>query len=202
MAWNHSIEYFPWVLREVAEALGPRTATASAIDVGTGDGDLAALLSSVVGGRVLGIDVEQEQVLRARESHPEPSRLDYSVADLRARSAVTEVFDAVVCVATIHHLDLAEALVRLRELTAPGGVVVIVGLGLASTPGEHLRSAVATVVSGVKRRVRGWYDHGAPMQRAHQSYSDIARVVARELPGARFRRRLFWRYSVVWRPSA
>lgn len=199
MAWNHSIAYFPWVLRQIRDALGPHASSATAIDVGTGDGELAARLTELVGGRVLGVDLEPEQVAIARARHPQPERLEYAQFDLVGPQSTQAVYDAVVCVATIHHVELATGLARLRALTAPGGVLVIVGLGLATTPAERLRSLLATVVSGVTRRVLGWYDHGAPMQRAHQSYSEIAEVVARELPGAQFRRRLYWRYSVVWR---
>jgi hypothetical protein len=49
--------------------------------------------------------------------------------------------DLVACVATLHHLGLDRGLKRLRELTAPGGRLVVVGLARSSTALDRALSA-------------------------------------------------------------
>jgi len=38
----------------------------------------------------------------------------------------------------------------------------------------------------------------SPVRPAPLTYRDTRRLAARLLPGARFRRRLYWRYSLIW----
>ncbi|MEU7564564.1 hypothetical protein AB0A99_00880 [Streptomyces fradiae] len=38
----------------------------------------------------------------------------------------------------------------------------------------------------------------APVRPAAMDFGEIVREVRRVLPGARLRRRLFWRYTLVW----
>jgi hypothetical protein len=48
----------------------------------------------------------------------------------------------------------------------------------------------------------GFYDHPAPKADTGMSYGEIRRTAKRILPGAQYRRRLYWRYSLIWtRPS-
>jgi hypothetical protein len=54
----------------------------------------------------------------------------------------------------------------------------------------------------IARAGRGWHEHGAPKRDPSETWSEVKRAVATTLPGARFRRRLYWRFSVVWDRSA
>ncbi|MGN6325881.1 class I SAM-dependent methyltransferase [Pseudolysinimonas sp.] len=194
MAWNHSIQYLPWVLRTVSPRSGR---VANALDVGTGDGDLPALLTRVA-DEVVGLDADAGQSAAAAARHPD-TRVRFVTADVLEAEVDGAPFAIVTCLAALHHMDLEAGLTRLRDLTAPGGVLVIVGLATDATALDRVRSALAVPVSGVKRRVLGWYDHGAPMQAASLPSTRVREAAARILPGSRYRTRLYWRYSLVWR---
>jgi SAM-dependent methyltransferase len=121
-------------------------------------------------------------------------------------------YDAVVSIATFHHLPLGRMLRRLRPALRPGGVIVLLDLyeertlldrlvGLAAVPA----SAGLRVVKLASRRPSAaekaaWRGH-APHE-AYRPLAEIRHLARRALPGARVRRHLLWRYSLVWRKPA
>src|SRR5476649_818357 len=114
-----------------------------------------------------------------------------------------EPYDFVACSATLHHMDTEAGLARLRELTALGGTLVIVGLAYDTTAWDRLIHFATRVPIRLARARNGWFNHGGSVANATQSWSAMRGYVAAALPGAQFRRRLYWRYSVVWeRPSS
>jgi 2-polyprenyl-3-methyl-5-hydroxy-6-metoxy-1,4-benzoquinol methylase len=124
--WNHNIHYHRLVLDAV-----PVDAR-SALDVGTGNGLLAADLCRKV-PEVIAIDVDDE-VLEA--AHEEVDDVEWILGDVM-KYPFDRTFDVVASVATLHHLpDLRSALRRFAELTSPGGVLVVVGLARSTRPWE------------------------------------------------------------------
>jgi SAM-dependent methyltransferase len=190
--WNHNIAYFPFIEREARSRV-----RRSALDVGTGDGMLAARLAAFIPS-VVGLDSQPDQIEDAAARYPEPLGLRFEVGDVLAAHPADAPFDFVVCSATLHHLELAAGLNRLAELTAPGGTLVIVGLARNASIYDRLLSALSVVPVRIARAGRGWHEHGAPKKDPAESWADVHRAVSAALPGARFRRRLYWRYSVVW----
>lgn len=130
--WNHNIHFHPVVLSAIPD--GAR----SALDVGAGDGMLAADLRHRIAD-VTAIDVDAAVLARAAAVHPDVAWVEGDVLT----HDFGRTFDVVASVAVIHHFpDLRAGLRRLAALTAPGGVLVIVGLARGSTVGDRLRSLV------------------------------------------------------------
>jgi SAM-dependent methyltransferase len=195
--WNHNIAYFSFI-EKVANSRPRR----SALDVGSGDGMLAARLCAAI-PLVVGLDLHQEQVDGAAKTYPDRTGLRFEAGDFLTTRVSGEPFDFVACSATIHHVDLRAGLTRLRDLTAPGGTLVIVGLANNVTPLDWILSGLSILPVRLGRAGRGWHEHGAPKRDPQDSWSEVRRAVTELLPGAAFRRRLYWRYSMVWeRPSA
>lgn len=194
--WSHNIAYFPFIVG--VARLRPRR---SAIDVGTANGMLASRLAEFI-PTVVGLDAHIEQVEESRAAHPTPAGLRFELGNVLDTHLNDEPYDLVACSATLHHMDTEAGLARLRELTAPGGTLVIVGLALDSTTRDRFIHLLTRVPIRLARARRGWHDHGAPTAYASESWTDMRRYALAALPGARFRRRLYWRYSVVWeRPT-
>ncbi|MEV1006752.1 class I SAM-dependent methyltransferase [Streptomyces sp. NPDC049881] len=195
--WDHNAHYHPWITRQL-----PRHVT-SALDVGCGSGDLARLLARRA-TRVHGIDADPAILARARALTPPALPVAYTLGD-----AMTGLppgpHDAITCVAVLHHLPLTEALTAFREHLAPGGTLVVLGLHRPRTPGDFLLEAAAIPANAAL----GWLKNRgrraprpvamtAPTRPAETTYAEIVREAGRVLPGARIRRRLFWRWSLVW----
>ncbi|GII27008.1 class I SAM-dependent methyltransferase [Planotetraspora mira] len=196
--WDHNAHYHRWILRQLPRSFD------SALDVGCGSGDLARLLTSRARA-VHGIDVDPAIVARARELTPPAVPVTFTVADA-LREMPPGPHDVITCVATIHHLPFSDALTRFRQHLAPGGTLVVVGLARAQSPGDHLLGAAAipsnVAMAWIKNKGRNapWpASMTAPTRPATMIFPDIVRESRRVLPGARLRRRLFWRYTLVWR---
>ncbi|KOU33008.1 class I SAM-dependent methyltransferase [Streptomyces sp. WM6378] len=195
--WDHNAHYHRWILRQLPRRFD------RGLDVGSGSGDLARLLASRAKS-VQGVDADPMIVERARELTPPAVPVSFTVGD-----ALTEIppgsYDVITCVAAIHHLPLADALDRFRQHLSPGGTLVIVGVARPQSFGDHLLGAAAiplnVAMAWIKtkgRRAPRPASMTAPTRPACMTFSDIARTAGNVLPGARLRRRLFWRYTLVW----
>jgi hypothetical protein len=102
------------------------------------------------------------------------------------------------------HTDEAAGLRRMAELVRPGGRLVVVGLARETVGG--LPFAAASVVAHQwhhrwrhRRQVAGVSEPVAPIVwPPPHTYPQVRRLARELLPGVRFRRRLLWRYSLVW----
>jgi SAM-dependent methyltransferase len=194
--WNHNIAYFPFI-----EHVARERQRGSALDVGSGDGMLAARLAAFI-PHVVGLDQQRVQVDEASVRYAGRDGLAFRVGDALTTTLDDEPFDFVVCSATLHHMDLAPGLARLAELTARGGTLVIVGLARNDSALDWILGVLSILPVRIARAGRGWHEHGAPKRDPSETWSEVKRAVATTLPGARFRRRLYWRFSVVWDRSA
>ncbi|MFW7414853.1 class I SAM-dependent methyltransferase [Demequina sp. SO4-18] len=192
--WNLNIHY----QREVIEQV-PETAR-TALDVGCGEGLFARTLAKR-GLDVTGIDEDADSIRRARAQ--DTSRIAYVEADVLTADLPRESFDVVASIAALHHMDIVAGLERLKELTAPGGTVIVVGLAKA-TWRDIPREMVASVADKLQRLFRGYWDHGSPCAwPPPHTYEDVKREAARLMPGSVFAKKLLWRYTLVWtKPAA
>lgn len=169
-----------------------------ALDVGCGNGLLSFDLAAR-GLDVVGIDPDAPSIERASTDPDASGRTTFLCADVFTHPFEPGSFDVVASVATLHHVDAGSGLRRMRELVRPGGVLAIVGFATPSGP-RDVALIAAGFVYKTARQLRGRYwEHDAPIRWPPPSSIDEMRaIVERELPGARFRRRMAYRYSIVW----
>jgi len=190
--WNHDVHHHGVLLDALPDPCR------RALDVGCGDGVLTAQLADRVAS-VLAVDVDAASVARTRQrvagrEHVEVRQADVLTADLEPAS-----FDAVLAVASLHHLGLRPGLVRLASLVAPGGLLGIVGLARSRTGYDLAHDAVGAVRTRVERRRRGGlWEHQAPIAPHRETYTEVLRTATLLLPGVRYRRHPLFRYSLVW----
>ncbi|MFJ5997844.1 class I SAM-dependent methyltransferase [Streptomyces sp. NPDC092370] len=196
--WDHNAHFHRWILRQLPGRAG------SALDVGCGSGDLARLPAGRA-EHVHGIDADPEITARARELTPAGAPVTYTAAD--ALTGLGErSYDVITCVAVVHHLPFTEALQSFRDRLAPGGTLVIVGVARESTPVDHLLGIASIPLDIVMALLKNW---GRPAPRPVSmtartrppdlAFPEVVREARAVLPGARVRRRLLWRYTLVWR---
>ena len=189
--WNVNIHYDARL-----DAAVPAAAR-SALDVGCGDGFLAARLADRV-PLVVAIDVDAPVLARARARFPD-AKVSWCHGDVMTYPLAPGSFDAVVCNAALHHLpDTRAALARLRELVRPGGTLAVVGFTRTQWR-DWPWALTAFVCRGVAIRVRGKWQHTAPTAWPPPHTLSELRQAARDvLPGAGLRRLLLGRYLMTW----
>jgi SAM-dependent methyltransferase len=200
--WNHNVHYH----RVIFEAIPPRCH--QALDVGCGTGLLTRKLRRVVPG-VTGVDRDERCIAVAR-SRGAPGDITYCCGDFLDLPLEPGSFDLITAVASLHHMDTAACLSRMRDLLRPGGVLVIVGLARDGWSPADLALEFPAVVSNRVQLLR----HRAARRQAGraagdyqppvvwpppETYRETRRLAGRLLPGMRYRRRLLWRYSICWR---
>ncbi len=189
--WNANIHYDGRL-----DACVPASAT-SVLDVGCGDGFLAARLARRV-PLVVAIDADAPVLDRARARFPE-ARVTWCHGDVLSHPLDRESFDAVVSNATLHQLpDARAALHRLSQLVRPGGTLAIVGFTRTEWR-DWPWALTALVCLGVANRVRGKWEHTAPqVWPPPDTLRQLRRSLRETLPGARISRLLMGRYLITW----
>ncbi|MGY5045953.1 class I SAM-dependent methyltransferase [Streptomyces sp. 900105755] len=190
--WNHNVHYHPVVLDAVPD--GCR----AALDVGCGDGLLAAKLATRAES-VTGVDRSAEMIRRAQKRDAgnvaflEGDYLDGALLDAGS-------YDFVSAVAVIHHAPFDDAIERLVELLAPGGRLVVVGMACDRTLLDWVVSGCGVPASRLNARLRGGKraPSDMPVEDPIMNWGEVRRATAHVLPGRRYRRRLLWRYTLVW----
>jgi SAM-dependent methyltransferase len=194
--WNGNINYHSLVLNAI-----PRGAV-DVLDVGCGDGTLSADLIRAGVPHVAALDVDADVLSRARSRHV-GLPVEWVQGDFFALvPPENRLFDAVVSVASLHHFDAKAALTRFSELVRPGGVVAVIGL--AANDWWDLPLEVLPHCARVGAKVIGKYwEHSAPtVWPPPLTYREVRRVASNVLPGVKYRRHFFSRYSLVWsRPT-
>ncbi|MFH8339874.1 class I SAM-dependent methyltransferase [Streptomyces sp. AM6-12] len=193
--WDHNAHYHPWLLRQLPPRFG------RALDVGCGAGELARLLAGRA-DRVEAVDSDPAILERAREHGGPGPRVRYTLATA-PDGLPPGPYDVITCVAVLHHLPLAEALIRFRAELAPGGTLVVVGCARDEDVRGVLSVPLNALIGWVKNRGRPAAERPAgmtaPVRPPETDFSEIAGQARRLLPGARLRRGFFWRYTLVWR---
>lgn len=192
--WNHNVAFHRELVGDAAVRGG------RALDVGCGDGLLVHELAGVC-REVVGAERDPEALSRARRrlaGSPSARVLDADIMDPAVPERLGR-FETVTCVAVLHHLPLEAGLARLGGLVAPGGRLVVVGLAASRSAWDWLLSGLSVVPVRVAGR---WHhetrDIGVRTARPRESLSQIRAAARRLLPGARVRRRFYYRYTLVW----
>jgi len=202
--WSHNDHFHAWILRNLPARRGV------AVDIGCGKGVLAGKLATQF-AHVTGIDrnagMAAAATARLRGS-PQVSIQRCDFADF-GPTVGDDGADLITMVAVLHHLDLDEALTRIPRLVAPGGRLLVVGLARP----DSLADLAFDVVSAAANPVIGMIKHPravrpperavetqpvVPMMDPTTTFAEVTNAARTHLPGSTVRRRLFFRYTLLW----
>jgi len=173
----------------------------SALDAGCGDG----VLTSKLGARarlVTGIDISTAMIAIA-QAGAAPKNVTFVQGDVLSYPLPPGQFDFIAAVAVLHHMPFAAVLRHMSALLRSDGVLAVVGLARNKSVADYAVSAASIPVSRFFHRRYGWWDSPALRIDPDMTYAEIKRTSKAVLPGVAVRRRLFFRYTLLWRkPSS
>lgn len=195
MPWNHNIHYHNFILSKIPSFC--RTA----LDVGCGYGVLAYKMRYFC-DEVTAIDSDDVALQSAKLTYGANGGMKFINGDFMLHEFAEGKFDFVTTVATLHHLPLEAALLRLKSLIAKNGKLVVIGL---YQPVTIVDTWYALIAFPVSRLIRLFYKDDvlqAPIKQPKESLHAIKLAVQRILPNGIVKRRFFYRYSIVWQYSS
>lgn len=199
---THNDHYHNFLLRHLPSRFH------DVLEIGCGTGAFARRLAER-SKHVLALDLSPEMIRLARERSAQFPNIEFQLADVRDRPLPAESFDCIATIATLHHLPFSEMLSKMKAALKPGGVLLILDLFEPAGLWDFLSNFLALPVSVTLRLIHhrrllprreeraAWTDH-----EAHDLYPTMLEVHAlceRLLPGAKIRKHLLWRYSIVWK---
>lgn len=196
--WDHNAYYH----RELVRRLPARVHRV--LDVGCGTGGLAESLACRA-GHVDAVDRSGPMIDLARGRAA--SNVRWLLGDVLDESLPLDPrgYDLVTSVSSLHHLPLWPGLCRLAGLVRPGGLLAVVGLYRKATAADWLLEMAAVPANAAMgallaaRGTGGKQHHGMPVRDPDETLAEIRAAADECTPGAALRRRLFWRYTLVWR---
>jgi SAM-dependent methyltransferase len=200
----HNHHYSDFLLRQL------RPNCRAALEIGCGKGEFSRRLAER-SSRVLALDLSPEMIRIARANSAPELNIEFQIADVMTYDLPTEGFDCIASIATLHHLPLREILGKMKAALKPGGVLLILDLFEPRGMVDAVLNPLAVLVSVILRMVHHGRIRSSREARdawsAHESHdlyptmSQVRELCAELLPGARIKKHLLWRYSVIWRKA-
>ncbi|MBV9957539.1 MAG: methyltransferase domain-containing protein [Acidobacteria bacterium] len=199
---SHNDYYLNYLLRQLPHAC------ADALEIGCGTGDFSRLLARRA-KRVLALDFSPNMIQLARRRASDYPNIEFQCADATLWDFPVESFDCVASVATLHHLEMKGMLSKMSRALRQGGTLLVLDLFENEGAVDALTSLVAMPVSLSLRLLQtgrllppravreAWDEHGRTD--SYLTLSQVRNICEELLPGAKVRKHLLWRYSIVWK---
>lgn len=193
--WNHNAAYYPWIRKQL-----DRQGARKVLDVGCGEGSLARYLAAP-GRRIRGIDPSDAVIASAVEKTGDEADVSFRCAAFEAFEAPPCSLDAVIFAACLHHMEGEAAIRKAKELLRPGGLLLAVGLASPSGPGDRALEALRVLPAKLGTRLhraQSSEDLRLPTSYSFPQMAEVRSLVRRELPGAKLRQGLYYRWLLRW----
>lgn len=194
--WNHNTHYHNLILSILSENCG------SALDIGSGLGLFSSKLSSVF-KEVYSIEPDSSSVEYSKEKYKALKNISYITDPFIEHHFDGQKFDFISAIASVHHMDLENTLKKMKTLIKSGGSIVILGLYRESSLIDFFISLIAILPNlFMNLRLKKNKTDNCEMitTRPMMTIGEIKNTADKVFGEYRFKRHLFWRYSLVYEP--
>jgi len=200
--WDHNSHYHSFLLKR----LPPHCM--EVLEIGCGTGAFSRLLAER-SRQVLALDLSPQMVQIAKERSRQYSNIDFQAADALAWEFPAGRFDCVASIATLHHLPFEEMLSKMKSALRINGTLLVLDLFQPQGPSDWVTRKLAKPADIVIRLIKlrqlsepgelqaAWEEHSRGD--SYLTLSQVRQACASLLPGAKVRRHLLWRYSIIWK---
>lgn len=199
--WNHNNCYFNYLLKLVPDNVD------NCLDIGCGKGGLSFLLSKK-SKKVMAIDIADKMIEKAKKLYSN-TNIEYTCENVLNVKFNPNSLDIIITTATAHHLPYEWLLCFAKEKLKKGGKLIVLDLVKAETLSDYIIWGGAFFPNIIMSLIKNgrlkkddehsknvWEKHGE-----HDTYMtmrEIKAFVKKHLPNAIVKRKLFWRYILIW----
>lgn len=199
--WNHNNCYFSHLVKCIPD--GAETC----LDIGCGKGELSYMLSQK-SRNVIAVDLADKMIEKARVLYPS-SNIKYVCGNILDMKFDSDSLDVIITTATAHHLPYEWLLCFAKDKLKKGGRLIILDLAQAKTLTDNIIWGSAFIPNIAMNLIKNgrlhkddahskdvWERHGK-----HDTYmtmGEIKSLAAKHISTAKVKRKLFWRYTLVW----
>lgn len=202
--WNHNNHYHKFLLGQLPPYCK------NILDLGCGTGEFARILARRA-ENIAAIDLSPKAIEVAKQRSKEHNNINFQVGDILTYQFPREYFDAIVSIATLHHLPETELLPKIEAALKPGGTLIILDL----IEHENLQDSLSDIIavplnwiflvtknSNIKQSpeaIKAMKEHIRTDE--YLTISQVKQIYNSFFDGAKIRKHLFWRYSVIWQKA-
>lgn len=199
--WNHNNCYFKQLVNLI-----PRNAK-TCLDIGCGKGELSYMLSGK-SEKVIAVDLADKMIEKARLLNSNDN-IEYICGNVLDMKIENDSLDVIITTATAHHLPYEWLLCFAKEKLKRGGKLIVLDLVNARSVSDYLIWSIAFFPNVIMNIIKNgkvhkddahskavWERHGE-----HDTYmtlNEIRFLADKHIPKAIIKRKLFWRYLLVW----
>jgi 2-polyprenyl-3-methyl-5-hydroxy-6-metoxy-1,4-benzoquinol methylase len=201
LKWNHNNCYF----KQLIEFVPANVETC--LDIGCGKGELSFMLSKQ-SKKVIAVDLADKMIEKAKVLNPNKN-IEYISGNILDMEFKNNSLDVIITTATAHHLPYEWLLCFAKDKLKNGGKLIILDLAKAKSLNDYIIWGSAFIPNIIMNLIKNgrlqkddahskevWERHGK-----HDTYMTIDEIKSfarKHIPTAKVKRKLFWRYSLIW----
>ncbi len=199
--WNHNNCYFNQLMKLIPDN------AETCLDIGCGKGELSFMLSKKC-GKVIAVDIADKMIEKAKALHPNKN-IDYICGNILDMEFENDSLDVIITTATAHHLPFEWLLCFAKDKLKKGGKLIVLDLVKAKSLTDYIIWGVAFFPNVVMNLIKNgrlkkddeharevWERHGR--RDKYMTMDEIRSLADKHMPSAKVKRKLFWRYLLVW----
>lgn len=198
--WDHNNHYHSFLLKQLPKKRN------TVLDIGCGTGEFARLLAQRF-NKVVALDLSPNTIDVAKKRSQDYKNIDFQLADIMQWQFPSFYFDAIISIATFHHVSVENLLPNLQNALKPGGKLIILDLLEQENIGDFFNDFIAVPLNWLfsfKNRHIQPSPAAIAAMREHLrtdkflTFSQVKQIYLNSLHQAEIKKHLFWRYSLVW----
>jgi 2-polyprenyl-3-methyl-5-hydroxy-6-metoxy-1,4-benzoquinol methylase len=177
------------------------------LDIGCGKGELSYMLSKK-SQNVIAVDLADKMIEKAKVLYPNRN-IKYVCGNILDMQFGSGSLDVIITTATAHHLPYEWLLCFSKEKLKKGGKLIILDLAKANSLTDYIiwgSAYIPNIVMNLIKNGRLHKDdaHSKEVWERHSKHDtymtmdEIKLLAEKHIPTAKVKRKLFWRYLLIW----
>ena len=193
VAWNHNSNYYKWIENEIEDKT-------KILDVGCGDGSLVNYLNNNK-REILGIDISEKCIERANHNIKKNDNIKFILTSFEDFDNKNECYEAIIFCATLHHMEMKQAISKSKNILNKGGILLIVGLYKPSSIWEWILEflrVIPCLIFSKLNKMKNSEDLDIPTSYDIPKMCEIKKIFNMLIPGYSISYGLYYRYLLKW----